>query len=205
MKRILVGFAILSALFSAKASAQVLATAETGGKGNQAVFFSANGLYPEGLTLFNAYGQYVYGLTDRVDVMAAYGNISALGENQNYIGFGWNAVVLRRKQAFVDVSFFNVITVPLSKRSQSSTVLMNPALVVSRPIEVAGKPMTFYSGVNFTVPVGSVKDKLFTPPETLVNVPIGVSVPLSSKWILCLEADPGTNLKALGVGIVKVF
>ena len=197
--------AAVGILLADQASAQVLATAETGGKGNQALFISANGLYPEGLTLFNTYGQYVYGLTDRIDVAATYGNISALGENQNYVGLGWNAVLLRRNQALVDVSFFNVVTLPLNNRSQASTVVMTPAVVVSRPVTVAGKSITVYSGLNSLVPIGSTQDKLFTPPETFFNVPIGVSVPLDKRWIVCIEVDPGINLKTLGVGLIRTF
>ncbi len=206
MKKIIVCLvAAVGILLADQAPAQVLATAETGGKGNHAVLVSANGLYPEGLTLFNAYGQYVYGLTDYIDVTVAYGNISALGESQNYVGLGWNAVLLRRSQAFVDVSFFNVITLPLSNRSQASTVVMTPAVVVSRPMTVAGKSITIYSGLNSLVPIGATQNKLFTPPETLFNVPIGISMPLSKKWIVCAEVDPGTNLKTLGLGVVRTF
>lgn len=196
---------IIGLLFSRQTLAQVLVTGETGGKGNQTVFLSANGLFPEGLRLFNAYGQYVYGLNNRVDVLAAYGNISALSQSQQYIGMGWNAHLFKRNRTFVDVSFFNVVTLPLNKRKDASTVLMTPAIVASRPLSIAGKPLAVYSGISFLVPIGAVKDKLFTPPETFINIPVGVSIPLGRKWFFYAEVDPGTNLTTTGFGLARTF
>lgn len=196
---------LLGFVFVGNVGAQVLATGETGGKGGQAVFLTANGLYPEGLSLFNANVQYSFGLTDKVDVVAIYGNISALGENQHYAGFGWNVNLLKRNQALVDVSFFNTVTFPVSRRSESSTVLLTPALVVSRPVTIAGRTVAIYTGLNSVVPIGNIQDKLFTPPETLLNVPAGVSVVLSKKWVTYVEYDYGSNLSSVGVGILRVF
>lgn len=196
---------LITFTFASQVSAQVLVTGETGGKNNQAVFVSANGLFPKGLELLNTYGQFVCGWTDRFDVMVVYGNISALGETQNYVGFGWNANLLRRDQAFFDVSFFNVITTPLHRRDEASTVLTTPALVVSRPVTVGGRQLGLYTGLNATIPLGQVKDKLFTPPETFWNVPVGVSTNITSKWSLYVETDLGPNLKTVGLGLLKAF
>lgn len=204
MCKVVLTFALVLGLFSL-AHAQPLATGESGGKGNSAILLSANGLYPEGLTLTNIYFNYIYGLTDRIDLSAIYGNISAMGEGQHYIGFGWNANLVKRSKAFVDVSFFNTVTVPLNRRNEASKVLMTPALVVSRPVKITGHSLTLYSGLNYLVPIGSVEAKLFTPPETLFNVPIGVSIPLDDKWIFSGEADLGPNLKALGIAIIRTF
>lgn len=206
MKRTLIGLvAAIGILLSNRASAQVLVTGETGGKGGRAVFLSANGLFPEGLELFNVYGQLAYGLTNNLDGMVVYGNISALGETQHYVGFGWNMTLIRRSQAFVDVSFFNVTTMPLHRRGEASTVLTTPALVVSRPITVGGRSLGLYTGLNATVPIGQVKGKLFTPPETLWNVPIGVSTTFAGNWSLYVETDIGPNLKTVGIGVLRVF
>jgi|SRR3989344_7113211 len=203
--RVLITFFFVVTFGTSSLFAQVLATGETGGKGNSAVFVSVNGLFPEGLTLFNAYGQYVYGVTDKVDVAVVYGNISALGGTQNYVGFGWNATLLKRDRAFVDVSFFNVTTIPVHRRSEASTILTTPAIIVSRPVTIKGKKAALYSGINATVPIGQVKGKLFTPPEVLWNVPAGFSTALSEKWAVYIETDIGTNLNTFGVGFLKIF
>lgn len=157
---------LFGVFFISSASAQVLATAETGGKGNQAVLVSVNGLFPEGLELFNIYGQYIYGVTGRLDMGLVYGNISSLGRTQHYAGLGWNLNIFRRDQVFVDISFFGAATVPLNKRDEASTAFTAPALVVSRPVTVYGRSVSLYSGVTTNVPISRTADKLFTPPDT---------------------------------------
>lgn len=202
---VLGGALLLGAFLTSSVSAQVLATGETGGKGNQAIFLSANNIVPEGLSLLNVYGQYVYGVTDRLDVGPVYGNISALGRTQHYVGINWNLTLLRRKQAFVDVSFFGVATVPLNKRSEASTVFTAPAIVVSRPVTVKGRPVSFYSGFNANTPIGQRADKLFTPSEMVWNIPAGFSTAVSGKWIICAEVDINNNLNAFGIGLIRTF
>lgn len=187
------------------ARAQVLISGETGGKKNQAVLITANGLFPKGLRLFNAYVSYGYGLGKRFDGMISYGNITALGQTQHYAGLGFNANIAKREKTFVDVSLFNILTVPLHRRKEASTLLLNSAIVVSRPVTIGQRTVTFYSGVNALIPIGAVKDKLFTPPETFVNVPIGFSMSLSKNWIFYGEIDPGPNLKTAGVGFLRTF
>lgn len=205
MKKIRVaGLLVLSliTLGPSRLKAQVLITGETGGKGNQAVLFTVNGLAPEGLRLFNAYVSYGYAVSDRVGLMATYGNITALGQTQHYAGVGFNAQLLRREKSFVDISSFNVLTTPLHRRKEASTLLLNSAIVASRPIT---STVTLYSGINFLIPIGSVRDELFTPPETFVNVPIGASIRLADKWYFYGEVDAGPNLKTAGIGFLRVF
>lgn len=189
----------------ARAEGQVLTTGETGGKGNSAVFVSANGLFPEGLTLFNTYGQYVYGADDNLDLFVTYGNISAQGRTQHYAGVGWNLKLLGRDRAFVDVSFFNTFTLPLNKRNEASVMLATPAIVVSRPVTLAGRTVSLYSGLSLTAPVGQVKDKLFTPPETFITVPMGLSTALSGRWAVYAEFDAGRGQNTMGVGLLRTF
>ncbi|MDP3763796.1 MAG: hypothetical protein Q8Q92_04115 [bacterium] len=204
-KRLIGLLMLVLALYASSANAQVLATGETGGKGNQAVLVSANGLLPEGLELLNVYSQYVYGVTDWLDFGPVYGNISALGRTQHYVGAGWNLRLLRRSQVFVDVSFFGVVTVPLNKRDEASTVFTAPALVVSRPVTLHGKLVALYTGLNTSVPVGQRGDKLFTPPEAVWNVPVGFSTAVSGSWLLYAEVDVKNRVKAVGVGLVRTF
>ena len=191
--------------FTSSASAQVLTTGETGGKGNQAILFSVNGIFPEGLKLFNIYGQYIYGVSDRLDVGPIYGNISALGSTQHYAGFGWNLALIHRSQAFVDVSFFGAATFPLNNRSEASTVLTAPSLVVSRPVTLNGKSVTLYSGITTLVPIGQTEDTLFTPPDVVWSIPIGFSTAVADGWSLYAEVDVHQVFKAVGIGLVKTF
>lgn len=206
MKKLLLCLvAAVGILLADQASAQVLATGETGGKGNQAVLVSVNGILPEGLELVSVYGQYIYGVTDWLDLGPIYGNVSALGRTQHYVGVGWNLNVLRRSRVFVDVSFFGVATVPLNKKDEASTVFTAPAVVVSRPVTVNGKSVSLYSGLNTNVPVGQRSDKLFTSPETVWNVPVGASTAISRHWLLFGEVDVHNSVKAIGIGVVRTF
>lgn len=205
IKRLMAPLTLIFILSFSVANAQVLVTGETGGKGNQAVLVSANGLTPEGLSLLNVYGQYIYGLTDRLDVGPVYGNVSALGRTQHYVGVGWNLAILHRSQAFVDVSFFGVVTTPLNKRGEASTVFATPALVVSRPVTVNGVSISLYSGLNTNVPAGQRSDKLFTPPEATWNIPAGFSTKVSVNWFLYAEVDVHSRVEAFGVGLVRTF
>ena len=189
-------------IFSNIVHAQVLTTAATGGKGNSAILISPNGLFPDGLNLFNGYVQYSRGVTDRFDAYATYGNITALGQTQHYVGVGGNLnLVSGVAGALPDISWFNVVTVPVSRRDNASSVLWNSAIVASFPIG----PVTAYTGINGVIPIGDVGGgKLFTPGESLFNVPIGVSKSFG-RWTLFVEADPGNNLKSAGVGVLRTF
>lgn len=193
----------LLCFFTISAHAQVLITGETGGKNGKALLISANALMPEGLNLFNAYVQFGYGLTSRFDGFVSYGNISALGQTQHYFGVGGNLNLFKRNQekGWADISWFNVVSIPLHRRKEASTILLNTAVVVSRPV---GK-ITVYSGLNFLIPLGAVRDKLFTPPEIFINVPVGASFTLSKRWIFYGEYDAGTNLKTAGIGFLRIF
>jgi len=187
------------------AEAQVLVTGETGGKGAASVLVTGNGLFPEGLRLFNAYVQAGYGVSDRLDAFVSYGNITALGRTQHYAGVGGNLRLVRREHAFVDVSTFHSASVPLSRRAEASTLLLNSALIASRPVRAGARTLSLYTGANFTIPIGARRDKLFTPPETFVNLPIGVSTTLAGKWVIYLEVDAGPGLKSAGVGLLRGF
>ncbi len=206
--RMAMAMVVFYSIFLLNLHAQVLITGQTGGKGGQAVLVSANGIFPDGLSLFNAYGQYGYGLTDRFDGMLILGSITALGRTHEYAGIGWNLNLLSQKKSGVDVSFFNTVTTPLNKTSESSTLLMTPAIVVSRSLTLKGVNIAPYSGLNLVAPIGAVRDKLFTPPKTIVNLTIGSSINLSKKWILFVEYDPAINNggeQTAGLGLLRTF
>ncbi len=180
------------------AGAQVLTTAETLGKGRQAVMFSENRLFVGGDKLNIAYVQYVRGLTKRFDLYVSLGETRIFGENQAWLGLGGNLNLFRVEK--VNVSIFNIFSVPVHRRSEASTVLLNSAIVVSRNIT---ERFALYSGVNSLWPIGAKERGLFTPATKKINVPLGTAVFLG-KWGIFAESDLG-RLKAVGIGVARLF
>src|SRR5438034_10110583 len=85
------------------ASGQVLVTGQPSGSGAQAVVVTANFISVKDFgTLKNFWAEYGYGLTDRVDILAAYGAITVFGETQHYIGGGSNIGLLHRRRHGLD-------------------------------------------------------------------------------------------------------
>jgi hypothetical protein len=183
-------------------SAQILLTAETGGAGSQAVTVSANRIAPKDFgTLDNFWAQYGYGLTDRVDVFGLYGNISVFGGTQHYVGAAANISVLRRGQAWVDVSCFSGVSAPITRREEAAAVLGTLALVASRPIQLGSVQVTPYGGIETVVPAGHRDRGIFTPVEILHAGIVGAAVPLRKDWTAYVEYNPGSNLRSAGAGI----
>lgn len=190
---------------AATASAQVLVTAETGGADGQAVMASANLITPKDFgTLANFWAQYSYGLADRLDVFAAYGNISVFGDTQHYVGVGSNVGILRRGRHGLDVSFFNNASVPVTRRHQAATVLVTLAVVGSHPVTLGSVVVTPYGGFNTLMPIGQRALGVFTPVETLHTGIAGIAIPLGRTWSAYAEYNPGPHLRSGGVGVVWV-
>lgn len=180
------------------AEAQVLTTADTIGKGKQAIMLSENHLYDADVDLNVAYLMYIRGLTPRLDLYVSLGETNILGQDQVWVGLGGNARVLSVRGT--SVSLFALASIPLHRQKESSTVLLNPAVVVSRMLNAR---VGIYTGLNVLVPVGARSRGLFTPPSNRLNVPAGVAVVVGN-WMLLAEADLG-KMKALGVGISRTF
>ena len=197
--------AVLLASFCPALDAQVLTTAETLGKGKQAVLFSENRVFVDDARLHLIVGQYVRGLSDRFDLYLVGGATRTDDETgtsvltQFWLGVGgnWNLAQWKGFRA----SLFGVVSVPVTRTDQASDVLANPALVVSRTV-VANR-LVLYSGLNALVPIGHRERGWFTPPDTKVNVPAGALVMLGP-WGVFAEADIG-HLKALGFGLARGF
>jgi hypothetical protein len=184
------------------ASGQVLVTGETGGSGAQAVMVTANLISVKDFgTLKNFWAEYGYGLTDRVDIFANYGVIRVFGETQHYVGGGTNIGLLQRRRHALDVSFFNNVTVPLTRRDEAAIVLGTFAFVASRPVKVASLSLTPYGGFEALVPIGHRARGVFTPVETLHAAIVGVAIPLDKTWAAFAEYDPGPRLRSGGAGI----
>ena len=187
-------------LVAASADAQVLTTADTIGKGKNAILVSDNVLVPgDGIPNLNiAFGEYARGLSERFDLYLIAGETTTDGSTQGWLAGGGNLRLARVGR--VTLSWFNVASVPLNHRDEACQVLWNPALVVSAP---AGKALTLYTGVNSLIPIGDRARGVFTPPTNKVNVPIGATYAFGA-WGLWAEADLG-NLNALGIGVTRVW
>jgi len=186
----------------APASGQVLVTGEPGGSGVQAVVVTANLISVKDFgTLKNFWAEYGYGLTDRVDMFAAYGVISVFGETQHYFSGGTNIGLLQRRRHGLDVSFFNNVSVPLTRRDEAATLLGTFAFVASRPVKIGSLSVTPYGGFEALVPIGHRARGVFTPVETLHAAIAGAAIPLGKTWTAFVEYDPGPRLRSGGAGI----
>ena len=203
--RHLTAFLICGLVGTGSADGQVLVTGETGGSGGQAVMITANLLAPKDFgTLANFWAQYGYGLADRVDVFAAYGNISVFGDTQHYLGAGSNIGILRRGQHGLDLSFFNNASVPVTRRDQAATVLITLALVASHPMTFGSVVITPYGGFNTFLPIGQRARGVFTPVETLHTGIAGVAIPIGKTWSAYAEYNPGPGIRCGGIGLLYV-
>lgn len=189
---------VLLALVCRPAAAQVLNVGETLGSGKKAVFAAENRLFIDGDELNITYVQFVYGANKRLDLYATVGGTRIFRKNQAWVGGGVNYHLFRVEK--FDVSTYNVVSAPLHRRREASTLLLNSMLVVSRGV---GKGITLYTGVNSLIPIGATERGLFTPPTKKVNIPAGCTIAKGS-WTLFLEADIG-HLKAVGVGLAHAF
>ena len=184
------------------ASAQVLVTGEPGGAKAQAVVVTANLISVKDFgTLKNFWAEYGYGLTNRVDVFAAYGVISVFGETQHYISGGTNVGLLQRRRHGLDVSFFSNVSVAVTRRDEAATLLGTFAVIASRPVTIGSLSVTPYGGFEALVPIGQRARGVFTPVETLHAGVIGVAIPLDKTWAAFVEYDPGPRLRSGGAGI----
>ena len=187
---------------AATANGQILLTGEPGGKGAQSLAVTANLISPKAFAnLTNIWGQYGYGLSDRVDIYGAYGAIRVFGETQHYVGVGSNIGFLRRSDHGVDVSLLNNVSTPLTRRGEAATLLVTLALIASRPVTLGSLLITPYGGVEALAPIGARARGVFTPVETLYAGIVGVAIPLQKTWAAYFEYNPGPNLRSGGAGV----
>ena len=197
MKRIFTALVIALCL-PAVAAGQVLTTAETLGRGTQAILVSENRLFIAGDELNIAYANYVRGITNRFDLYVSIGETHFSGEGQVWLGAGGNLGLVRAGR--LNVSVFNIVSVPLHRRDEACTVLLNSAIVASWKVSDG---LTLYSGLNSLWPIGVRERGFFTPTEKLVNIPAGAAIFLG-KWAIFAEGDFG-KLKAVGMGLGRTF
>ena len=189
---------VLSLLVATQVEAQVLTTADTLGKGNQAVMVSENHLADDGTGINIAYAMYARGLTSKTDLYISVGQTHLLGEGQIWASVGGNWQILHVNKT--SVSLFTTAAFAMTRHDEASTILLNPAVIISQTLT---SKVSVYTGINSLIPVGNVKSAFFTPASNRFNVPVGTAVVLGS-FGLYAEADLG-KLKAIGIGLSKTF
>jgi hypothetical protein len=188
------------------AAAQALFTGEIGGKGTRSLVLTANAIRPRDFTTFgNFWAAYAVGVHRRMDAFILYGNTTGYGRTQHYVGAGSNIGILRRDRQAIDASFLNIFTVPLSRRSDSSTALALLAPIASRPVHLGSYSVTLYGGYLLTAPIGQRAGKFFTPPGPVHNGIIGAVLPVSKTLSLIAEYNPGRAQRCRGVAVLYVF
>jgi hypothetical protein len=192
--------AITAMLFSDVVMGQTLTTAETLGKGNESLFFAGNALIVKDFTTcaYN-YGQFLYGLTNRIDLYSGIGATTGLGQTQWSAILGPNVNLVKSK--IVSVSNYTTINTGLNNRSQSCPAWVFNSIVVSKNFKLRKQTYTGYSGYSFLVPLGHDKsDKLFTPPKTCKNIPMGLAIPVG-KQFLFVEYNYGRDQQMVSLGL----
>ncbi|MBX4191262.1 MAG: hypothetical protein KW804_00485 [Candidatus Doudnabacteria bacterium] len=160
---------------------------------------SENHQYEDGVDLNVAYVMYARGITPRLDLYVGVGETNIFGQDQAWMTVGGSAKLFSVRN--YSVSLFALASVPLHRFDEASTVLFNPAVVVSRAVT---SKLSLYSGVNVYVPIGARSRGPFTPSQNKLNYPIGALVVLGDDWGLAAEADFG-KLKAIGIAVSRVF
>ncbi len=173
---------------AATASGQILLTAETGGGGSHAIAVAANRIAPDDFdALGNFWAQYGYGLNDRIDLFAVYGNINVFGDMQHYGATGANLNILRRARSGIDLSLLGGVSTPITRRDEAAVVLGTFALIASRPAKLGSLTITPYGGIESVVPISHRARGIFTPVDTEYAAIVGISVPVHENWAAYVE------------------
>jgi len=192
--------ALLVLALTPAAHSQTMTTAETLGRGKSAVFASANALVVKDYTVLTSdYVQWIHGLNNRVDFYGGLGVTTALGQAQANVSGGANINLV--KSRIVSVSSYDLLTTAVHRRNDSSAALFFTSIVVSRNFTAGKTLITPYSGYSWLIPLGTGGvDRLFTPPTTFHNVPLGLAI-TAGKLTWFVEYNLGRRLRTGGVGI----
>lgn len=185
------------------ASAQVLNIADTLGKGKVGVFTGTSALLVRDFTTINwSFAEAIYGVSDRVDVYAGVSTTTLLGQTQAAPVVGANINILKSK--VVNISLFNILSIPAHRRNESSKVAWFTSVIASRAIQTGEYSWYAYTGYSAYVPLGNRANTLFTPPGPVHNVPLGVALP-AGRWMIFAEYNLGGVQKVAAIGISRTL
>lgn len=186
---------VLGLLIARTAFGQTMVTADTLGKGKIAGFAAVNALAVKDFTTLGlSMAQIWYGVNNRTDAFAGISDTVVFGQHQAALMAGGNLNLLKSKQ--VSVSTFHAVSAPFTRRTDACRAMWFASVVASRSF---GK-LTAYTGYSANIPLGNTADKLFTPAETVHNLPLGVFIP-KGKWGYFVEYNYGPKVQAFGLGI----
>lgn len=194
-------------LSASQVFAQVLFTGKTSGENNGSVYVFGTVASIDGVTSANNWVGLVLGATDKVDVVLGYGDMTTLGEHFPYVAFGGVVGLPTQKLGF-DSMVYQLFSLPHANRSDSSTLFGNSVVIISKDIIVNGYTLTPYTGYNCNYAIGP-KDRLMTFSETVHQLPLGVFMPVISRWGryswgFTTEYDYG-SMKSFGVALNYSF
>lgn len=187
---LIIALFVILAVTAKPAQGQVISTAETGGVGKTTYLGSLNINRYAGTDGSGGYIWIGHGVSDRFDVFTIDGWSTVPGETQFWVGAGTNfrlsCDIGCLTNLGIDMSFYQYLTTPITRRKEASTMLYDAALLASMHV---GKTVP-YIGINAIVPIGNKHQSTFTPPQTEINFPAGIAIP-AGKTYLYLEADFG--------------
>ena len=181
-------------LVSVPVSAQLLMTGETIGRNKAMVFFSPSLVWAVNSPKSTfSFGQVMYGLNNRVDIAFGVSLSTVLGQRQFGVIAGTNVNMLKTK--VLSLSTWQNFGTGLHHRKESCDIWWYPSLVISRNF----KNITVYGGYAVTIPIGNIKDKLFTSNDVIHDIPMGISW-TKGKSSLFSEYNYGPKYSVIAIG-----
>lgn len=190
-------------LLSAGLFGQTLNTPTTMGKGKLGLFVGPNAVLAEGAPRGAfSYGCLVYGATERLDLYGCATHTTLLGQTQFTTTPGFNLNLLKSRT--VNLSAFQLLNVPVNRRTDGSETYFG-AILAGRDFRLGAATLSPYVGFSSTVPLGNPDGKLFSSPVPVLNVPVGLAVPVGRFLLLVEYGFPvrfeGTSTKTVGIGM----
>lgn len=206
---------VLMALIVASVSfAQVMSTADTLGKGKNALFLGTAPTWVSGGDMGTAnFVQVWHGFTDRIDGFCGVAVFTVPDQAQanGLCGINANLVQVKPKDdpkapSKFSVSTFQMVATGLHARKDSSTFWWYPAVIANTNVPVGKTTLSPYVGYAVTVPVGNIENKVFTFDQPVHNVPVGLAI-TRGRFVFFAEYDvpvhgPKVNVAAVGMTIV---
>lgn len=188
--------------FATQTYGQVLFTGKTSGNKNGSFYLFGNASTVDSVASYNNWAGLVLGLTDRIDVVFGYGNMTTLGEQFPYAASGFVAGLPTKKLGF-DAMVYQLFSLPNANRANTSPLFGNSVFIISKDLTIKGCTFTPYTGYTGNYAFGP-KDRLLTFTKPTHQVPLGVFLPVSKNWGLTAEYDHG-NMKSFGMALNYSF
>ncbi len=194
---------VFLAMLAAALQAQTLNVPTTSGTDKVTAFIGPNLILTEGLPkVAFSYGCVAYGINNRVDAYGCVTHTTTTGRTQFTATPGFNVNFIKSK--YGNLGTFQLLNVPVNRRGDGAVTYF-AALLGSWDLKVKKFAYSPYVGLSSLVPLGQAAGKLFTPPDPVLNVPVGIAVPVGKLTFLAEYGIPvrfrGSATKTVGVGL----